>query len=81
MFLRRLARLSHVVGPGRRLCARSEVDVEKELMGIKREMGGFFTRGNYTAALEQAELLQSRVKVLMGTDNVSEQSKGSSEPS
>lgn len=48
----------------------SPIDVEKELLKIKRRMGGFYTKGFYNDALACATELESKVSNIMGTKNV-----------
>jgi tetratricopeptide (TPR) repeat protein len=48
----------------------SEVDVEKELLKLKRQIGQFYSQGRYDEALESAIDMQTKIGDLMGTTNV-----------
>lgn len=69
--LNRFSTQSHRKLALRKFCGKilTDVDIEKELFTIKRRMGSLHSIGNYKAALECAEQLESRVKEVMGTQN------------
>jgi tetratricopeptide (TPR) repeat protein len=46
-----------------------DMDIEKELHGVKKEMGAYYSQGNYTAALDSAVKLEDVVRSTIGTDN------------
>lgn len=47
----------------------SLMDVEKELFGLKRQMGSFYAKGLYKDALSVAETLRDSVEEHLGKDN------------
>jgi len=46
-----------------------DMDIEKELHGVKKVMGAHYSQGNYAAALESAVKLEDVVSSTIGTDN------------
>ena len=47
----------------------SDLDAERELHKLKRVIGGLFSKGDYTGALEAAQRLKDTVSQSIGNDN------------